>query len=95
MTSKLDNELPDSRISDLYTDSGGEYASSTFKVACPSRGITQKFTNAESPEENDLAEKTNEYAFNKIRVYMTLSGLPSNLWGYCFKYAMHVYNNTR
>ncbi|KAH9095102.1 hypothetical protein LEN26_017922, partial [Aphanomyces euteiches] len=94
LTSKLDNQLPDSRISNLYTDGGGEYASSTFKAACQSRGITQKFTNAESPEENHLAEKTNEYVFNKIRVYMTLSGLPSNLWGYCFKYVVHVYNNT-
>ncbi|KAH9182462.1 hypothetical protein AeNC1_015563 [Aphanomyces euteiches] len=94
ITTKLDNQLPDSRISNLYTDGGGEYASSTFKAACHSRGITQKFTNAETPEENHLAEKTNEYVFNKIRVYMTLCGLPSTLWGYCFKYVVHVYNNT-
>ncbi|KAF0727747.1 hypothetical protein Ae201684_014263 [Aphanomyces euteiches] len=94
VTTKLDNQLPDSRISNLYTDGGGEYASSTFRAACQSRGITQKFTNTETPEENHLAEKTNEHVFNKVRIYMTLSGLPSNLWGFCFQYVIHVYNNT-
>ncbi|RHY22600.1 hypothetical protein DYB32_009452, partial [Aphanomyces invadans] len=94
LTTLLDNQLPDARIGTLYTDGGGEYTGATFKAACLSRGILQKFTNAECPEENHLAEKTNEFVFNKIRVYLTLSGLPTTLWGFCFKYVVHVYNNT-
>ncbi|RHZ39671.1 hypothetical protein DYB26_014732, partial [Aphanomyces astaci] len=57
------------------------------------RGIRQKFTNVETPEENHLAEKANEFVF-KIRTYLTISGLPSTLWGYCFDYVVFVYNNT-
>ncbi len=94
LTSELDNQRRDSRISNIYSDGGGEYTSATFKAACTSRGISQKFTNADTPEENHLAEKTNEYVFNKVRVYMTLSGLPATLWGYCFNYVVYVYNNT-
>ncbi|KAH9103709.1 hypothetical protein AeMF1_020023 [Aphanomyces euteiches] len=94
LTSTIDGELQDSRISTLYSDGGGEYTSATFKAACLSRGIKQKFTNTDTPEENHLAEKGNEMVFNKIRVYITLSGLPSSLWGYCFEYVIHVYNNT-
>ncbi|KAF0725619.1 hypothetical protein Ae201684P_003021 [Aphanomyces euteiches] len=91
LTSTVDGELPDSRISTLYSDGGGEYTSATFKAACLSRGIKQKFTNTDTPEENHLAAKGNEIVFNKIRVYITL---PSSLWGYRFEYVIHVYNNT-
>ncbi|RHZ18335.1 hypothetical protein DYB37_009270 [Aphanomyces astaci] len=77
----------------LHTDGGGEYTSSAFKAACLARGIRQKFTNVETPEENHLAEKANEFVF-KIRTYLTISGLPSTLWGYCFDYVVFVYNNT-
>ncbi|KAH9150923.1 hypothetical protein AeRB84_006344 [Aphanomyces euteiches] len=94
LTTTIDGQLQDSRISTLYSDGGGEYTSAAFKAACLSRGIRQNFTNADTPEENHLAEKGNEMVFNKIRVYMTLSGLPSSLWGYCFQYVIHVYNNT-
>ncbi|KAF0726422.1 hypothetical protein Ae201684P_021073 [Aphanomyces euteiches] len=94
LTAHLDNQLRDSRIANIYTDGGGEYTSQEFRAACLSRGVTQKFTNADTPEENHLAEKTNEFVFNKIRVYMTLSGLPATLWGHCFEYVVYVYNHT-
>ncbi|KAH9111146.1 hypothetical protein LEN26_013118 [Aphanomyces euteiches] len=67
LTAHLDNQLRDSRIANIYTDGGGEYTSQEFRAACLSRGVTQKFTNADTPEENNLAEKTNEFVFNKIR----------------------------
>ena len=66
LTSELDNQRRDSRISNVHSDDGGEYTSSNFRAACYARGIRQKFTNAHTPEENHLAEKTNEYLFNKV-----------------------------
>ena len=92
LADSMTSEHPDIRIRRLYTDGGGEYTSATFRAACDARGITQKFTNKESPEENHLAEKANEYVFNKIRVLLTMTGLP--LWGYCFSYVVYVYSHT-
>ncbi|KAF0740163.1 hypothetical protein Ae201684_004397 [Aphanomyces euteiches] len=94
LTSELDNQRRDSRISNIYSDGGGEYTSASFRAACTARGIKQKFTNAHTPEENHLAEKTNEYLFNKVRVYMTMSGLPAQLWGYALDHVVYVYSNT-
>ncbi|RHZ09113.1 hypothetical protein DYB31_005795 [Aphanomyces astaci] len=94
LVSDLNSQLPHARVRMLHTDGGEEYTSSAFKAACLARGIRQKFTNVETPEENYLAEKANEFVFNKIRTYLTISSLPSTLWGYCFKYVVFVYNNT-
>ncbi|RHY74998.1 hypothetical protein DYB30_013091, partial [Aphanomyces astaci] len=94
LMSDLNSQLPHTRVRMLHTDGGGEYTSSAFKAACLARGIRQKFTNVETPAENHLAEKANEFVFNKIRTYLTISGLPSTLWGYCFDYVVFVYNNT-
>jgi len=75
-SSIIDNQLSHHRISIIYSDGGGEYTSDEFKAPFTARGITQKFTNADSPEENQLAEKANEYVFNKVRANPALSGLP-------------------
>jgi len=93
ITSTLDSRLPGARVRMLHTDGGGEYTGHAFRAACSARGIVQKFTNADTPEENHLAEKTNEYVFNKIRTYLTMTGLPKSLWGYCFDYVVYVYNH--
>jgi len=94
LTTTLSNQVPDARIGRLVTDSGGEYTGSVFRASCEARGIRQLFTNAHAPEESHLAEKSNEYVFNKVRVLMTMTGLPTRLWGHCFNYVVHVYNNT-
>ncbi|RLO01397.1 hypothetical protein DYB28_004572, partial [Aphanomyces astaci] len=94
LVSDLNSQIPHTRVRMLHTDGGGEYTSSAFKAACLARGIRQKFTNVETPAENHLAEKANEFVFSKIRTYLTISGLPSTLWGYCFDYVVFVYNNT-
>jgi transposase InsO family protein len=93
ITSTLDARLPGARVRMLHTDGGGEYTGHAFRAACSARGIVQKFTNAETPEESHLAEKTNEYVFNKIRTYLTITGLPKTLWGYCFEHVVYVYNH--
>ncbi|KAH9135158.1 hypothetical protein AeRB84_019310 [Aphanomyces euteiches] len=58
------------------------------------RDQAEVYQRAPPPEENHLAEKTNEYLFNKVRVYMTMSGLPAQLWGYALDHVVYVYNNT-
>jgi len=94
LTSTVANQVADTRIGRLVTDSGGEYTGDVFRASCEARGIKQLSTNAHTPEENHLAEKTNEYVFNKVRVLMTMTGLPTTLWGHCFNYVVYVYNYT-
>ncbi|RHY52496.1 hypothetical protein DYB38_011721, partial [Aphanomyces astaci] len=79
LVSDLNSQLPHARVRMLHTDGGEECTSSAFKAACLARGIHQKFTNVETPEENHLAEKANEFVFNKIRTYLTISSLLSTL----------------
>ncbi|RHY79828.1 hypothetical protein DYB26_005045, partial [Aphanomyces astaci] len=94
LVSDLNSQLPHTCVRMLHTNGGGEYTSSAFKAACLARGIRQKFANVETPEENHLAEKANEFVFKQIRTYLTISGLPSTLWGYLLDYVVFVYNNT-
>lgn len=92
--SRVENQVPKFKFTYLYSDGGGEYVNSKFKEACDSRGIQHNLTNPSCPEENHLAEKCNEYVFDKIRTLLISTQLPHNLWGYAFNYVIYVYNHT-
>ncbi|KAF0757313.1 hypothetical protein AaE_004305 [Aphanomyces astaci] len=79
LVSDLNSQLPHARVRMLHTDGGGEYTSSAFKAACLARGIRQKFTNVETPEENHLAEKANEFGYYFDYVIFVYNNTPQEL----------------
>ncbi|RQM20006.1 hypothetical protein B5M09_012057, partial [Aphanomyces astaci] len=66
LVSDLNSQLPHTRVRMLHTDGVGSTQAPRSKLPAIARGIRQKFTNVETPEENHLAEKANEFVF-KIR----------------------------
>ncbi|KAH9090111.1 hypothetical protein Ae201684P_014863 [Aphanomyces euteiches] len=86
----LRKPLAGSNDDENWTTNGETHGSATSTLMAEAK----VYQRAPPPEENHLAEKTNEYLFNKVRVYMTMSGLPAQLWGYALDHVVYVYNNT-
>jgi hypothetical protein len=58
------------------------------------RGIEQKLTVHDMPEENGMAQRLNRTLMEKVRVMIIASQLPQGLWGEALMHAMHLKNRT-
>lgn len=84
----------DAKIRALHTDRGGEYLSGAFIKHLESKGIAQKLTVHDTPEENGVAESVNRVALQRVRALLHGSGLPKNLWGEALRHVIWLKNRT-
>ena len=73
----------------LRTDGGGEYMGTEWLKA---RGIHHGVTNANTPQENRVAERLNRTILEMMRTMMHESDLPKNLWPFVIQYTQEIVN---
>ena len=56
--------------------------------------ILQELTMPESPEQNELDERTNEILLTRGRAQLIAAGLPATLWGEAFRTAIYIINRS-
>ena len=76
----------------LRTDGGGEYMAGDFQRWLKARGIHYEVTNANTPQENGVAERLNRTVLEMVRTMMFDSKLPKVHWTFAVKYAQEILN---
>ena len=69
------------KIKELHCDNGGEYISNEMKDELRIEGIGLTTTQADSPQQNGIAERFNRTVMDQTRATMHHSNIPLNLWG--------------
>jgi len=76
----------------LRTDGGGEYMGMEFQEWLRSREMHHEVTNANTPQENGVAECLNRTILEMMRTIMHKSDLPKNLWPFAAQYTQEIVN---
>ena len=78
----------------LYTDRGGEYVGKVFKRYLMSQQIDHEETDAESPEQNGVAERLNRTVMDKARAMVAHMGLCMGFWAEAVNPANYLRNRS-
>jgi len=76
----------------LRTDGGGKYMGMEFQEWLRSRGMHHEVMNANTPQENRVAERLNRTILEMMRTMMHESDLPKNLWPFAVQYTQEIVN---
>jgi hypothetical protein len=82
------------RVNYFRSDSGGEYGSKVLATYFESKGIHHEKTNAYTPQENGLAERTNRTIVEMARLLLKDANLPNSYWSFAVNYAVHIINRS-
>ena len=88
------------KVKTLRSDNGGEYTSIEFTEYLTKEGIKQELTipHTHTPQQNGLAERSNQTIANIVQTMLYLSGLPPSYWANAAIHAAYlinrIYNNT-
>lgn len=82
------------RVKTIQSDRGGEYTSLRTKKYLRSKGITQRLTVHDTPEQNGVAERLNRTLVEHARAMLVESTLPRNLWTYAVLHATYLKNRS-
>ena len=75
----LENQL-DHKVRMVRSDRGGEFIADRFIAFCDSKGIARQLTNAETPEQNGVAERMNRTLLERARSMCILANTPKSMW---------------
>lgn len=64
----------------IRADKGGEFIADRFVDFCDSKEIARQLTNAETPEQNGVAEKMNRTMLERVRSMCILAKTPKSMW---------------
>jgi hypothetical protein len=82
------------RVKCLHMDRGGEYLSDAFISFLDKKGIEQKLTVHDTPENNGVVERLNHTLIEKVRAMMISSQSPRGLWGEALMHTVWLKNHT-
>lgn len=82
------------RIKILRTDGGGEYTSKDFEHVCEKNGIKREMSNADTPQQNGVAERANRSILEKARCMIFDAKLGNSFWAEACSMAVHIMNRT-
>jgi len=80
------------RANILRTDGGGEYMGLEFQGWLKSRDIHHEVTNANTPQENGVAERLNRTILEMTRTMLFGSKLPKSFWTFAVNYTQEILN---
>ncbi|KAE8960665.1 hypothetical protein PR002_g30139 [Phytophthora rubi] len=80
------------KVEVFNSDQGPELFNNKLKFFLEANGIEYTTTNAYSPEENGLVEKTNGVVMSRVRCLLTAANMPGSRWGEAFNFAIEVMN---
>ncbi|KAI7951918.1 hypothetical protein MJO28_007602 [Puccinia striiformis f. sp. tritici] len=82
------------RLRTIISDGGGEFINKRFATACESDGIAHHISPAYTPQNNGMAERTNQTILVKARCLLVQSRLPKSFWAEAVNTATHLANLT-
>ena len=82
------------RICAIRSDRGGEFLSLKFTKLCESTGIVRQLTNANTPEQNGVAERANRKLLEMARSMIAHSSTPRFLWTEAINTAAFIINRS-
>ena len=77
----------------LHLDQGGEFTSKSLKDYCKKKGIKLKYSCTGASNENALAERKIGVTWTQMLKLLAYSGVPFQLWDYCWDYCVLVGNH--
>jgi len=80
------------QVNFLRTDGGGEYMGNDFQRWLKARGIHHEVTNANTPQENGVAEQLNRTVLEMVWTMIFDSKLPKAYWTFAVKYVQKILN---
>lgn len=84
----------DRQMKGFTLDQGSQFFNSLFKAYCEERGIILHDSEAYTPEENGVAERSNKTINNKARTLLAESNLPQKFWYAAIETAVFMDNRT-
>ena len=82
------------KVKSIYCDGGGEYVSNEFKSWCKERGTRIIKTNADTPEQNAIAERRNRTLLGNAKSTLIDSGLGKSYWTDAMLVSAHARNRS-
>ena len=80
------------RIKWIHCDRGGEFMSTEMKNHQNAKGTLRELTVHDSPQQNGVAERSNQTRAEQARAMLILSGLPRYLWEKAMKHSAWLQN---
>ena len=78
----------------ISSDYGGEYTCHDLQNFCRSLGIEWEFTEADTPQQNGIAERINRTIVEGSSAMSRTAGLPEEFWEDAVMYFVHIKNRT-
>jgi transposase InsO family protein len=75
----LENQL-EHKVGIIRLDRGGEFTTDRFVAFCDSKRIARQLTNAETPEQNGVAERMNIMLLERVRSMCIQAKTPKSMW---------------
>nr|GEV53291.1 hypothetical protein [Tanacetum cinerariifolium] len=89
--SKIEN-LKDLKVKIIRCDNGGEFRNKDTNDFCSQKRIKREFSNARTPQQNDVAEMRNRTLIEAARTMLADAKLPVTFWAEAVNTACYVQN---
>ncbi|GJX98869.1 putative ribonuclease H-like domain-containing protein [Tanacetum coccineum] len=83
------------RVKILRSDNGTEFKNRDMLELCGNKGIKQEYSNARTPQQNEVAERMNKTLIEAARTMLANSLLPTNFWAEAVSTACYIFNRVR
>nr|GEY73406.1 hypothetical protein [Tanacetum cinerariifolium] len=88
---KIEN-LKDLKVKIIRCDNRGEFRNKEMNNFCSQKGIKREFSNARTPQQNDVAERRNRTLIEAARTMLADAKLPVTFWAEVVNTACYVQN---
>nr|GEU66515.1 putative reverse transcriptase domain-containing protein [Tanacetum cinerariifolium] len=84
--------LKELRVKIIRCDNGGEFRNKEMNDFCSSKGIKREFSNARTPQQNEVAKKRNRTLIEEARTMLANAKLLVTFWAEAINTACYVQN---
>ncbi|GJS63261.1 putative ribonuclease H-like domain-containing protein [Tanacetum coccineum] len=91
---QIENQL-NHRVKIIRSDNGTEIKNRNMLEFCGNKGIKQEYSNAQTPQQNEVAEKMNRTLIEAAKTMLADSLLPTTFWAEAVNTACYIFNRVR
>ncbi|GJW46719.1 ribonuclease H-like domain-containing protein [Tanacetum coccineum] len=91
---QIENQL-NHRVKIIRSDNGTEFKNRDMLELCGNKGIKQEYSNARTPQQNEVAERMNRTLIETTRTILADSLLPTTFWAEAVSTACYIFNRVR
>ncbi|GKD05691.1 putative ribonuclease H-like domain-containing protein [Tanacetum coccineum] len=91
---QIKNQL-NHRVKIIRSDNGTEFKKRDMLEFCGNKGIKQEYSNARTPQQNEVAERMNRTLIETARTMLADSLLPTTFWAEAVSTACYIFNRVK